>query len=157
MAPVKSELCAMEVSGRSMSAAVVQHIIQALLDHIRQILCQYLGGLRLIDRRNSLASLRNSRKLAGQGVVDDLFIQTGMQHNKTSFHRKSGIAYLVFIARTVDKGLRLLKIRTGLQTIRSDTANIGYIIHRFQVQNKVIGISIISPYRKRTVGLIIAP
>ena len=54
--------------------AVVQHVIQALLNHIRQILRQHLGGLRLVNGRNRLASLRNLRKLARQGIVDDLFV-----------------------------------------------------------------------------------
>ena len=54
--------------------AVVQHVIQALLNHIRQILRQHLGGFRLVNGRNRLAGLRNLRKLARQGVVDDLFV-----------------------------------------------------------------------------------
>ena len=54
--------------------AVVQHVIQALLDHICQILRQHLGGFRLVNGRNRLACLRNLRKLAGQGVIDDLFV-----------------------------------------------------------------------------------
>ena len=54
--------------------AVVQHVIQALLNHICQILRQHLGGFRLVNGRNRLASLRNLRKLAGQSIVDDLFI-----------------------------------------------------------------------------------
>ena len=58
--------------------AVVQHVIQALLNHICQILRQHLGGFRLVNGRNRLAGLRNLRKLARQSVVDDLFIKTGM-------------------------------------------------------------------------------
>ena len=54
--------------------AVVQHVIQALLNHICQILRQHFGGFRLVNERNRLASLRNLRKLARQGVVDDLFV-----------------------------------------------------------------------------------
>ena len=54
--------------------AVVQHVIQALLNHICQILRQHLGGFRLVNGRNRLASLRNLRKFAGQGVIDDLFV-----------------------------------------------------------------------------------
>ena len=58
--------------------AVVQHVIQALLNHIRQILRQHLGGLRLVNGRDGLAGLRDLRKLARQGIVDDLFIKTGV-------------------------------------------------------------------------------
>ena len=54
--------------------AVDQHVIQALLNHICQILRQHLGGFRLVNGRNRLAGLRNLRKLARQGVVDDLFV-----------------------------------------------------------------------------------
>ena len=54
--------------------AIVQHVIQALLNHICQILRQHLGSFRLINGRNRLASLRNLRKLARQGIVDDLFV-----------------------------------------------------------------------------------
>lgn len=49
-------------------------LIQALLNHICQILRQHLGGFRLVNGRNRLASLRNLRKLARQGIVDDLFV-----------------------------------------------------------------------------------
>ena len=54
--------------------AIVQHVIQALLNYIRQILCQHLGGFRLVNGRNRLAGLRNLRKLARQGIIDDLFV-----------------------------------------------------------------------------------
>ena len=54
--------------------AVVQHVIQALLNHICQILRQHFRGFRLIDRRNRLADFRNLRKLARQGIVDDLLV-----------------------------------------------------------------------------------
>ena len=54
--------------------AIVQHVIQAFLNHICQILRQHLGGFRLVDGRNRLASLRNLRRLARQSVVDDLFV-----------------------------------------------------------------------------------
>lgn len=54
--------------------AVVQHVIQALLNHICQILRQNLGRLGLVNGCNRLAGFRNLRKLARQGVVDDLFI-----------------------------------------------------------------------------------
>ena len=54
--------------------AVVQHVIQALLNHIRQILRQHFGSLGSVNRRDELAGLRNLRKLARQGVVDDLFV-----------------------------------------------------------------------------------
>ena len=53
---------------------IVQYVIQALLNHIRQILRQHLRGFRPVNGRNRLACLRNLRKLARQGVVDDLFV-----------------------------------------------------------------------------------
>ena len=61
--------------------AVIHHIVQTFLNHIRQILRQHLGCFRLINGRNSLAGFRNLRKLAVQGIVDDLFVKTMVQHN----------------------------------------------------------------------------
>ena len=60
---------------------IVQNVIQALLNHIRQILRQHLGCFCLANGRNSLAGFRNFRKLAGKGIVDDLFVKTMVQHN----------------------------------------------------------------------------
>ena len=65
--------------GREVST-IVQNVIQALLNHIRQILCQHLGCFRPVNGRNSLASFRDFRQLAVQGVVDDLFVKTMVQH-----------------------------------------------------------------------------
>ena len=58
--------------------AVVQNIIQTLLDHLRQILRKHLGCFRPVDGRNRLAIFRNLRKLAVQLFIDNLFVQTGM-------------------------------------------------------------------------------
>ncbi|MBQ8898477.1 MAG: hypothetical protein IJY86_08350 [Clostridia bacterium] len=55
---------------------VVNYVIQALLNHVSQILRQHYGSLCLINRRNSLAGFRNLRKLAVQLIIDDLFIKT---------------------------------------------------------------------------------
>ena len=60
---------------------IIQNVIQSLLNHIRQILRQHLGCFRLVNGRNSLAGFRDFRKLAVQGIVDDLFVKTMVQHN----------------------------------------------------------------------------
>ena len=59
-------------------SAVVQNIIQALLDYIRQILRKHLGSFRPVDGRNRFAIFRNLRKLVVQLFIDNLFVQTGM-------------------------------------------------------------------------------
>ena len=65
--------------GREVST-IVQNVIQALLNHIRQVLRQHLGCFRPVYGRNSLASFRDFRQLAVQGVVDDLFVKAMVQH-----------------------------------------------------------------------------
>ena len=61
--------------------AIVQYILQALFHHIRQVLCQNLGGLRLVNGRNRFAGIGDLRKLAVQGGIDDLFVEAGRQHD----------------------------------------------------------------------------
>lgn len=55
-------------------------VVEALLHDVRQILSKHLRRLCSVDGRNSLASLRKLRKLARQGVIDDLFVETRRQH-----------------------------------------------------------------------------
>ena len=66
------------------AAAVILHIFKTLLHHIGQILRQHLGSLRHVDGRSGLAGFRNLCKLAVQRVVDDLFVQSGVEHRCTS-------------------------------------------------------------------------
>ena len=66
------------------SAAVVLYVLKALLYHVGQILRQYLGSLRCFDGRSGLAGFRDLCKLAVQRVVDDLFVQSGVEHRCTS-------------------------------------------------------------------------
>ena len=66
------------------SSTVVLYILKALLHHIGQILRQNFGCLCRIDGCSGLTGLRNLRKLAAQCVVDDLFIQSGLEHGKIS-------------------------------------------------------------------------
>ena len=60
--------------------AVVQHVLQAPLYHIGEVLSQNLRRLCPVDRRKSLTGLRDLRKLAGHGIVDDLFIEARVKH-----------------------------------------------------------------------------
>ena len=66
------------------AAAIVLHVLKTLLHHVGQILRQYLGSLRCVDGRSGLAGFRDLRKLAVQRVVDDLFVQSGVEHRCTS-------------------------------------------------------------------------
>ena len=66
------------------AAAVVLHVLKALLHHVGQILRQHLGSLRRVDGRSGLAGFRDLRKLAVQRVIDDLFVQSGVEHRCTS-------------------------------------------------------------------------
>ena len=66
------------------AAAVVLHVLKTLLYHVGQILRQHLGSLRCVDGRSGLAGFRDLCKLAVQRVVDDLFIQSGVEHRCTS-------------------------------------------------------------------------
>ena len=59
---------------------VIHHILQDLLHHICQVLCQNIGGLRFVNRRNGFAGVWNLRKLAVQGSIDDLFVKARRQH-----------------------------------------------------------------------------
>ena len=66
------------------AAAVILYVLKTLLYHVGQILRQYLGSLRCVDGRSGLAGFRDLCKLAVQRVVDDLFIQSGVEHRCTS-------------------------------------------------------------------------
>ena len=66
------------------AAAVILHIFKTLLHHIGQILRKHLGSLRRVDGRSGLAGFRDLRKLAVQCVVDDLFVQSGVEHRCAS-------------------------------------------------------------------------
>ena len=66
------------------AAAVVLHVLKTLLHHIGQILRQHFGSLRRVDGRSGLAGFRDLCKLAVQRVVDDLFVQSGVEHRCTS-------------------------------------------------------------------------
>ena len=66
------------------AAAIVLHVLKTLLYHVGQILRQYLGSLRCVDGRSGLAGFRDLCKLAVQCVIDDLFVQTGVEHRCTS-------------------------------------------------------------------------
>ena len=65
-------------------AAIVLYVIQTLLHHLGQVLRQYLGCLCRVDGRSGLAGFRDLCKLAVQRVVDDLFVQSGVEHDDTS-------------------------------------------------------------------------
>ena len=67
-----------------LDAAVVLHVLKTLLHHIGQILHQYLGSLRRVDGRSGLTGFRDLCKLAVHRVVDDLFVQSGVEHRCTS-------------------------------------------------------------------------
>ena len=69
--------------------AVVRHIVQPLLHHIRQILRQHLGCLRLVNGRNRLTRFRDLRKLASELIVDNLFVQALMQHRVPSWKSRN--------------------------------------------------------------------
>ena len=66
------------------AAAVILYVLKTLLHHIGQILRQHFGSLRRVDGRSGLAGFRDLCKLAVQRVVDDLFIQSGVEHRCTS-------------------------------------------------------------------------
>ena len=66
------------------AAAIVLHVLKTLLYHVGQILRQHLGSLRRVDGRSGLAGFRDLCKLAVQRVVDDLFVQSGVEHRCTS-------------------------------------------------------------------------
>ena len=66
------------------AAAVVLHVLKTLLYHVGQILRQYLGSLRCVDGRSGLAGFRDICELAVQCVIDDLFIQSEVEHRCTS-------------------------------------------------------------------------
>ena len=66
------------------AAAVILYVLKTLLHHIGQILRQHLGSLRRVDGRSGLAGFRDLCKLAVQRVVDDLFVQSGVEHRCTS-------------------------------------------------------------------------
>ena len=66
------------------AAAVILYVLKTLLHHIGQILRQHFGSLRRVDGRSRLAGFRDLCKLAVQCVIDDLFVQTGVEHRCTS-------------------------------------------------------------------------
>ena len=66
------------------AAAVILYVLKTLLHHIGQILRQHFGSLRRVDGRSGFAGFRDLCKLAVQRVVDDLFVQSVVEHRCTS-------------------------------------------------------------------------
>ena len=66
------------------AAAIVLYVVEAFLYHFGQVLRQHFRGFRRVDGRSGFTGFRNLRKLAVQRIVNDLFVQSGVEHRCTS-------------------------------------------------------------------------
>ena len=107
------------------AAAIVLYVIKALLHHLGQILRQHLGRLCRVDGRSGFAGFRNFRKLTLQSVVDDLFVQSGMQHDDTSLQFSSIIARIGRLFNAL-KCWRQYKIKFSLSSLRFSLRNLSF-------------------------------